>query len=112
MTGFKSSKISRTVSLTTGFQLIHQTNAHRAFTLNMIRLTNVTAAAVTVQVCYAPTGQAASAANAVLWDFSIPANDFIEFGEGDIVRDASIQALASANDAVNIRISGTEESSI
>jgi len=110
--GVKAAKISRQVTLSVAFQEVHSVDARRALTVNLIRLSNTTGGAVTVQVCYAPTGVAAAVGNAVLWDFSIPANDFIEFGEGDIVRNASVQAKASADNSVNIRLTGTEEGSI
>lgn len=87
-------------SFTTVASLVKQ------ITLSSVHISNQSGSAVTVSVCEVQGGGTASAANALLWDFEIPANEFIEFGEGIvIVARASLQAKASVADVVNMKIS-------
>lgn len=102
-------KISEQTTLTVGFTTLHTVDSHRWLTVSVVHVANVTAGAVTVQLCYVPPGGAAAVGNAALWNYSIPANDFIEFGEGDILfPNWTIQGLASAGNSINVRIAGEE----
>lgn len=100
-------------SLTTAFQVVLTAYAFGTLRINMIHLVNTSAADVTVRLCFVPLTNpvtAPAAANAVLWDFNVPANDFLEFGEGDhLAAYTSIQALASVDNAINIRVAGVQE---
>ena len=75
-----------------------------------IHIANTSGGPVTVQVCFVFTGATAVQGNSALWSFSVPANDFIEWGDGQkLPPGASVQALAGAGAAVNIWVSGVEE---
>lgn len=106
-------QVSKELQLTAGFQTLYTVNNARWFRATCFHLVNVTASARTVRLCVVPPAGAASAVNALLWDFSVPANDFIEFGEGLKVPPAStIQVMASAISALNLFLSGVEEALI
>lgn len=76
----------------------------------MVHLVNVTGVAALVSLCYVPSGESESSDNAVLFDYEIPANDFIEFGEGDALNPLTvIRAKASVGNAINLRITGVQE---
>ena len=95
------------------FVTIYTVNNARWFRVENIHVANVTNAAVTVQICLVPFGGAASLANAALYNFSIPANDFIEFGQGINLGPSSfIRGQANAANAINVWVSGIEEALI
>ncbi len=97
-----------TTSMSTLYTLPSSTN----FTVTMLHICNVTGSAATVRLCLVPNGGSPTAANAILWDFSIAANDVQELLKGDIWIDgagpATIQAQASANTSINIKLAGIE----
>jgi 2-keto-4-pentenoate hydratase len=78
----------------------------------MLHICNVTGSAQTLRLCLVPNGGTPTSANAILWDFSIAANDVQELLKGDIWQDgsgtATLQAQASANTSVNIKLAGIE----
>lgn len=97
------------LELTGTFQTVYTVPAVTKFTCAIIHIANTTSSAKTVQVCIVPSAGSPTAANALLWDFSIAANDFIEFGKGDIwLADATLQAKASASSAVVLKLAGIE----
>lgn len=102
--------ISKQLTLSAAFQTIHTVYRTRQLTISIIHLVNCTAAPVTVQLCFVPSGGTPAQANAALWTYSIPAHDFIQLSEGQILpSDYSVQALASAPSAINLLIAGREE---
>ena len=97
------------LELTTSFQTVYTVPAATVFTCAVIHIVNTTSSAKTVQVCIVPSGGSPLASNALLYDFSIAANDFIEFAKGDIwAAQSTLQAKASAGSAVVIKLSGVE----
>jgi len=103
-------KISAFTSLTVAPQTIHTVFAQRKLTVKMIHLVNVTGAAATLQLHFVPPGGVAAAANAALYDFSIPANDFIELGEGQILFESyAVIGTCSVDNAINVTVCGLEE---
>ena len=77
--------------------------------LSVIHIANVTAGAVTVQLCAVPAGGAVGVGSALLWAFSIPANDFVELGEGLVLLSGwTIQGLASAPNAITVTVCGLQ----
>jgi len=103
-------KITAAKALTSAFQVVLVSYPVGMFRVDIVHLSNVTPAAHTVQVCYVPSGGVPAVGNAVLWDFNVPANDFIEFGEGDYLTPlTTIWALASVDDSINMRVAGTQE---
>lgn len=103
-------KISAFTSLTVAPQTVHTVFAERKLTIEMIHLVNVTGAAATIQLHYVPPSGVAAVTNAALYDFSIPANDFIELGEGQILFESySIIGTCSVDNAINITVCGFEE---
>jgi len=103
-------KISKSVPLTMAFQTVCTAHFQRHLLIRNIHIVNTTANDVSVQVTMTPAGVAPGQAYSLLWDFNIPGNDFIEFGEGmDVLPGASISALASANNAMVLHLAGIEE---
>lgn len=103
-------KISAFTSLTIAPQTIHTVFAERKLTVKMIHIANVTGAAATVQIHFVPPGDAAAVTNAALYDFSIPSNDFIELGEGQILFESyAVIGACSVDNAINITVCGLEE---
>lgn len=103
-------RVSESVPLTVAFQTIHTVHFQRHLTIKNIHLTNTTGADVTIQITLNPAGVAPQQSAALLWDFTIPANDFLEFGEGLIVEPSgSISALASADNAIVMQLCGIED---
>ena len=102
--------VSAMASLTIALQTVHTVYRDRVLTVGMVHLVNVTGVAATVQLHYVPLAGAAAAANAALYDYTIPANDFIEFGEGQLLASGcAVQATCSADNAVNLILCGFEE---
>lgn len=102
--------ISQFLTLTGAFQSVYAVNTYRWFTVKNIHLDNTSANPVTVQVCFVFKGASPIQGNSALWGFSIPANDFIEWGEGQrLPPGASVQALASTGGVINMWVSGIEE---
>ena len=96
--------------LGTSFGLIFAVGHQYQLTVSCIHLCNTTSAAVTVQLSAVGPSALAGQPNALLWNFSIPANDFIEFGEGIILLSGwSIWGLASGANSVNALVSGIEQ---
>ena len=78
------------------------------FTTGVIHIANTHTAAVTLELCIDDGGGDVQT-NALLWDISIPANDFIEFGQGIILAaGSSLSAKASVTDKIIINLSGIE----
>lgn len=106
----QSVRVTATVQLDVGFTVVHQVYSVRYLMVTMLHLVNCTAAPITVQVCVVPSGGTPAQANALMWDFSLPANDLIEIGDGLLMAPgSSLQALASAGASVNLTFSGLEE---
>lgn len=74
-----------------------------------IRLTNVTAGAITVTIHVVPSGGSASDSNAHLKGYSIPANDYIDIDLGNLPDAAVVSGLASAGTSITAHfLSGVE----
>jgi len=102
-------KISVQKSLTIAEQLVYVVSQHVKLTIKLLRLSNVTGSAVTVRLYFAPPNGTGATTNAVLYDFSIAANEFIEFGEGQILYDSFvIRGSCSVDNAVNVILCGLE----
>lgn len=103
-------KISKQVPLGVAFATIHTAHFQRHLTVKNIHIANTAAVDVTVQVTLTPEGVAPQQSAGLLWDFIVPGNDFIEFGEGIIiVPSASLSALAGAIDSAVLFLSGIED---
>jgi hypothetical protein len=102
-------RVSKQAQLGIAFATIYTVNYQRQFTASCIHLVNTTGGAVTVQLTAAGPGIAPATANALLWSFSIPANDFLEFGEGLILFSQwVVSGLASAPNAITAIVCGIE----
>ena len=103
-------QVSKLLTLSVAFQTVHAVNSGRWFTVRNIHIANSSGGAVTVQLCFVFVGATPTQGNSALWSFSVPANDFIEWGEGQkLPPGASVQALASAGASINVWLSGVEE---
>lgn len=92
------------------FVTVHTVNNARWLRISCLHLANVTNAAVTVRLCLVPAGATAVIGNALVYDFSIPAFDFLEFGEGlRLGPNGLIRGQANAANAINCFLSGVEE---
>lgn len=102
-------------TLTTDFQVILQVpgGASGPFRVRLIHVVNLTPADATVRICQVPSTNPLThpvSQNALLWDRVIEANDFLAFDDHDLMPAGwSIQASASANDTINIRVVGIQE---
>lgn len=97
--------------LTGSFATIYTVPASTVFTVGMLHLVNVTSSAVTVRMCVVPNAGSATISNAVLWDFQIAPNDVVELLKGDQwLAQATLQALASTPNSVNLKLAGVETS--
>lgn len=67
-----------------------------------IRLTNVTAASVTATVHAVPLSASATASNAILYGYAIPANGYIDLTIPTLKTGDTIQALAGAVTSITI----------
>ena len=95
--------------LTTSFATIYTVPGATTFTVTMMHFVNATASDVTVQVCVVPNGGSPQQSNAILWNFTIKANDVVELLKGDIwPASATLQALAASNTAINIKLAGIQ----
>ena len=112
MAEFTAKKVSRHVALTTAFQLIHEVDQRQVCTVRKLLLSNVTNGNVNVRVCYVPNGGTAGIGNALLWDYSLSSNEFIELAEGDMFRGVGLVAQAASNDSVTLKFAGEEENAI
>jgi hypothetical protein len=103
-------RVSRQAQLGIAFSAIYTVNLGRQFTASCIHICNTTGGAVTVQLTAAGPSVVPGAANALLWSFSIPANDFLEFGEGLILFSQwTVSGLASSPTAITVIICGEEQ---
>lgn len=105
-----SVSIIKQTSLPAAGVIIHVVHGQRSFTIHNIHIANTAAVPTKVSVCAVPTGQSANATTALIWDFSLPANDFIEFGEGlKMSPNDSLQAFAETDNSITLFLNGTEE---
>lgn len=103
-------KIAKTLPLSDAFQVAHTVYLNRNLTVAAIHVTNISAAAKKVRLCFVPPGNIPNAANAILWDFTVDANDIYEFGqELLILSEYTVQAMAEVDSAVILYFSGSEE---
>lgn len=108
---------SQVIRLTTSFALIYTvTNPLSApsnrnmFIVDMVHLCNVTGGPILFSICVVPSGGSPTDANALLWEFSVAANDVQEMLQGDKWESGStIYAKASVNNSANIKLAGTLE---
>jgi hypothetical protein len=103
-------KRSGVAKLTAAFATVYTVYPAYWGRVSMIHLDNSTGSDVTVRLCLvAPSGTPIED-NAMLWDFTIPANDFIEFGDGYwLPPSSSLQASCSSDGAIKMHWSTEEE---
>ena len=105
-----ATKIAAQLQLTGAFGVIHTVDSHRWLTIDRILITNVSNGAKTVELCFVPPAETATSDNAVLWDYSINANSFVEIGEKQMLEpNWTIQGLASSVSSINVRVCGIED---
>ena len=95
--------------LLTSFAVLYTVPAATKAVVALLRLVNTSGAAVTVRLCVVPSAGSPAVGNALLWDFSVAANDFIDMGRGlSLPAEASVRALASADSVVNLKLDVVE----
>lgn len=104
-------QVSKTATLDNStVAVIHTVKSPRWLTLSNIHISNTSGSAVTVSIFFVPSGASPAVGNAGVYSFSVPANDFIEFGEGQkLPPKASIQGLAGFANVVSVWVSGIEQ---
>ena len=103
-------KIAKTLPLTDAFQIIHEVYLNRTFEVAAIHVTNISAAAKKVRLCFVPKGTVPNAANAILWDFSVAANGKEEFGQNILIpSEYTVQAMVDVTLSAILYFSGSEE---
>jgi hypothetical protein len=96
-----------------GTTALYTTSNSRWFSCSMIHVGNTSGAAVTVDVYLVPAAGAPLQTNALLYGFSVPANDFIEFGDGFwFPPGSSLQAKASSDSVIVFQVSGSEQAGV
>ena len=95
--------------LTNSIVTIYTVPNDRNFTVSMMQLCNTSGNHVTLNLCVVPPGQAHSQTYAVLWDFTMAANDALRLLQGDIWKEGSkLTAVAGTGGVLNLRLSGVE----
>lgn len=103
-------RINKQVALTVAAQQIHVAHFQRHCTIKNVHICNVTAGDVLVRVCILAPGGSFAQPSALLWDFTVPGNDFLEMGEGlTLLPDYSLEASAAADDSIVLTLAGLEE---
>lgn len=103
-------KVSKQLPLTAAAQEVHAVHFQRHLRVSNIHIVNVTGGAVTIQITINPPGVNHQLSTALIWNFSVPANDILEFGEGlYIASDYTINALAGADQSLILYLSGLED---
>jgi len=109
MPGSSVLRISSLVQLGVAPTGIYIVGIQRRLVVSLIHIANLTGGAVTVTLYVLPAATAPAPQYAILYGFSVPANDFIELFEGGILLDGwSFNGLASAPNAINVMVSGLE----
>ena len=103
-------QVSKQAVLANGsYSTLHTVNCARWMRVANIHLANTGATDQTVRLCRVISGGAAGTSNALLYDFTVPANDFIEFGEGLMLGPKdSLQGSADAANAIVATLGGVE----
>lgn len=103
--------VSKFLQLTDAFQTVHTVGPQDRLTVERLFITNTSNGAKTVQVCFVPKTTPATsptAANALLWDYSLNANTYVDIELSYILSpDYTVQALASASNVVNVFLTGS-----
>ena len=109
MTTANEYQVSKILTLGVAFAPVYTVSFARWSTIKNIHIANSSAGAVAVKVCFVFQGLTPLQGNAALWNFSVPGNDFIEYGEGiKLPPGTSVQGLAASANVINLWLSATE----
>jgi len=98
--------VTSQITLSGSFQTVYQNISFSFLFINRIHICNTSASPVTVQICFVPQSGSPGQSNAALWNFTVAANDFIEWGKDEILpQGTTISALASTASVVNVFLS-------
>ncbi len=93
------------VQLTTSYQTIYTCPAATKAAVAFIRVVNVTSTQQSVRLHVTPAAGSEGSQNAIMYDFQIPGNDFIDSAKGMMLAAGDfISALASANVSLNVKV--------
>lgn len=102
-------RIAAKSSLVVAWGAIHTVHVQRWFRVSNIHLCNVTAVDATVSVAICASGESPSSSLALLYQFTLAGNEFIEFGEGILIPpDGTLYAAAAVANSINVYLSGEE----
>ena len=90
------------------FTTVYTVPGSTTFTASMLHVCNTTVAVVTVRVCLVPPAGSPGTDNAILWDFSIAANDVLELLKGDIWAEGSTLQAKASSAGVSLKLAGIE----
>ena len=102
-------RISAKKALIVAWELVHTVHEQRWLRVQNIHVCNITAVDATVSVAICESGESPSSSLAVLYQFTLGGNEFIEIGEGILIPPSgTLYAAAGAVTSINIRLSGEE----
>ena len=102
-------RVSAKKALAVAWEAVHTVHEQRWFRVSNIHVANITAVDATVSVALCASGESPSASVALLYQFTLGGNEFLEFGEGLLVTPSgSIWAAAGALTSINIFVNGEE----
>jgi hypothetical protein len=107
----ESVSVAIQAQLGAGFATLYTpaTQSKRECVVSRIHLANTTGGAITVRICTVLPGGTPTQANALLWDYSIAANAYVEFGKDLVLLwGVSLQASASVGASVTLTFAGQE----
>jgi len=100
-------RVSAQAVLGSSWTQIFQAPFQSQVAVSIIHLANTSTGPLTVSLCAVPSGGSPAQGNALLYGFSIPANDFIELGDGLILLSGGyLTAQASFPAVISVFMSG------
>lgn len=102
-------RIAEQKALIVAWEPVYTAHVQRWLYVRNIHLCNITAVDATVSVAICESGEAPSSSLALLYQFTLAGNEFLEFGEGILIPpSATLYAAAGAINSINIRLNGEE----
>jgi hypothetical protein len=95
--------------LGTGISTLYTVPGATKTVIGVVHVANTTNSDKTFRLHHVPSAGSADTTNALAYDLTVKANDFLEFGKGLVLETGeTLQGLASAAGAVTVQVSGIE----
>lgn len=102
-------RIAAKKALIVAWEAIHTVHEQRWLYVRNIHVCNITAVDATFSVAICESGESPSSSLAIIYQFTLGGNEFIEFGEGILIPPSgTLYAAAGVISSINIRLSGEE----